>query len=74
MNRLAAGTAIALAALAIDGSLLREVVAAETGKLPAALSSSTPAASGHRSERVLSLILALEALRAAPEVLAPNGR
>ena len=72
MNRLATGMVIALAALAIDGGLLREVLAAETGKLTAALSSPIPVASGHRSERVLSLVLALEALRAAPEVMEPQ--
>ena len=69
MDRLVIGIVIALVALAIDGSLLRQVLASETGKLPAALSSPLPVASGHRSERVLSLVLALEALRAAPEVL-----
>ena len=72
MGRLAAGTVIALAILAMNGSLVRDVLAEDSQRLIAStqLSSTTPVASGSRSERVLSLLLTLEALRAAPEVLA----
>lgn len=73
MGRLAAGTVIALAVLAMNGNLVRDVLAEEGQRLIASslatLSSATPVASGPRSERVLSLLLTLEALRAAPEVL-----
>ncbi len=69
MGRLAAGTVIALAILAMNGNLVRDVLA-EQGQRPlTTLSSATPVVSGPRSERVLSLVLALEALRAAPELL-----
>ena len=71
MGRLAAGTVIALAILAMNGNLVRDVLAEDSQRLIASarLSSTTPVASGPRSERVLSLLLTLEALRAAPEVL-----
>lgn len=71
MGRLAAGTVIALAVLAMNGNLVRDVLAEDSQRLIASttLSSATPVASGRRSERVLSLVLALEALRAAPELL-----
>ena len=68
MNHLAAGKAVQFAIVAMGGSLGREVLADET-EFSAALSSPIPVASGNRSERVMSLLLALEALRAAPEVL-----
>jgi len=70
MDRLAAGIVIAAAPMAINGSFVREVQGNESPVLQPTLSSSTPVASGNRSERVLSLVLALEALRAAPGVLA----
>ena len=72
MGRLAAGTVIALAILAMNGNLVRDVLAEDSQRLTtsAQLSSTTSVASGPRSERVLSLLLTLEALRAAPEVLA----
>ena len=72
MGRLAAGMVIALAILAMNGNLVRDVLAEDSQRLIASaqLSSTTPVASGLRSERVLSLLLTLEALRAAPEVLA----
>ena len=71
MGRLAAGMVIALAILAMNGNLVRDVLAEDSQRLIASsrLSSTTPVASGLRSERVLSLLLTLEALRAAPEVL-----
>ena len=69
MGRLAAGTVIALAVLAMNGNLVRDVLAKEGQMSRATLSSATPVASGPSSERVLSLLLTLEALRAAPEVL-----
>jgi hypothetical protein len=69
MDRLASGIVIALAVLAINGGLMREVLGEERMPLQPQLSSSIPVASGLRSERVLSLVLALEALRAAPAAL-----
>jgi hypothetical protein len=69
MNRLASGIVIALAVLAINGGLLRDVLGEEPMRLQPPLSSSIPVEPGHRSERVLSLVLALEALRAAPGAL-----
>jgi len=71
MGRLAAGTVIALAILVMNGNLVRDVLAESSQRLTtsAPLSSSTPTVNGPRSERVLSLLLTLEALRAAPEVL-----
>jgi hypothetical protein len=73
MGRLAAGLVIAIAALAMNGSLVRDVLAEGSVRLGGSpvsgLSANSPAASGLRSERVLSLLLTLEALRAAPEVL-----
>lgn len=76
MGRLAAGTVIALAILAMNGNLVRDVLAEDSQRLIASttLSSATPVASGPSSERVLSLLLTLEALRAAPEVLAGPRR
>lgn len=71
MGRLAAGTVMALAILAVNGNLVRDALAESSQRLIASttLSSATPVASGPSSERVLSLLLALEALRAAPQVL-----
>ena len=73
MNRLATAIMIALAALVMNGGMLRDVMAEEAGmRLPSSateLKSQTPATSGLRSERVLSLLLTLEALRAAPGAL-----
>ena len=73
MSRIAVGVMIAIAALVIvNGGMIRQVLAEELpgSSLNApALSTTITATSGHRSERVLSLLIALEALRAAPEVL-----
>lgn len=73
MDRLATAIMIALAALVMNGGMLRDVMAEEAGMRipvpPAAEKSQMPAASGLRSERVLSLILTLEALRTAPALL-----
>ena len=73
MDRLAAAIMIALAALVMNGGMLRDVMAEEAGmRIPApqlADKSQMPAAIGLRSERVLSLILTLEALRTAPALL-----
>jgi len=72
MSRIAVGVMIAIAALVMNGGMIRQGLAEDlsrtTGGMPA-LSTSIPAPSGHRSERVLSLLIALEALRATPEVL-----
>ncbi len=72
MDRIAAALMIAIAALIINGGLVRDVLAEDLGRLPlgaSVVASDIPVASGLRSERVLSLLIALEALRAAPEVL-----
>ena len=74
MDRLAAGIMIAIAALVMNGGLVRDVLAGEAAvgagvSLQAIASSQKPVASGLRSERVLSLLLTLEALRAAPGLL-----
>ena len=76
MGRLAAGMVIALAILAMHGDLVRDVLAEDSQRLVASttLSSATPVVSGPSSERVLSLLLTLEALRAAPEVLTTPRR
>ena len=72
MDRLATGTMIALAAVLMSGSFVGDVMARETGKAPELandIKSQDPVGNGLRSERVLSLILTLEALRAAPALL-----
>jgi len=72
MSRIAVGMMIASSALVMNGGMVRQVLAEDfartVGNAPA-LSTTITATSGHRSERVLSLLIALEALRAAPEVL-----
>lgn len=73
MDKLAAGTMIAIAALLLSGGLARDVMAAEPAlraplAQPAAASQS-PVVNGPRSGRVMSLVLTLEALRAAPAIL-----
>jgi len=72
MSRIAVGVMIAIAALVMNGGMIRQVLAEDLSRAAggvSALSTTVTAASGHRSERVLSLLIALEALRAAPEVL-----
>ena len=73
MSRIAVGMMIAIAALVMmNGGFIRQVLAEDLTRTSAgaqALSTTITATSGHRSERVLSLLIALEALRAAPEVL-----
>lgn len=70
MDRLSAGVMIALAALVLSGGFMREAAAEEASvKAPAAVQSvksQVPVVNGLRSELVLSLVLTLEALRAAP--------
>jgi hypothetical protein len=75
MDRLLVGIVIAISALVLNGSLMRDVMAQEaTVGLPpaAAVASQMPAVTGPRRETVLSLVIALEALRAAPSVTAPH--
>jgi hypothetical protein len=73
MDRLAAAILIALAALVMNGGLVHDAMAEEAGlKYPAATTaqkSPAPVVTGPRGERVLSLLLTLEALRAAPGLL-----
>jgi hypothetical protein len=72
MSRIAVGMMIAIAALVmVNGGLIRQVMAKDVAGAADAsqLSTTITATSGHRSERVLSLLIALEALRAAPELL-----
>ena len=72
MSRIAVGMMIASSALVMNGGLVRQALAEDfvstAGSAPV-LSTTITATSGLRSERVLSLLIALEALRAAPEVL-----
>jgi hypothetical protein len=73
MDRLSTGIMIALAAVLMSGGFLGDALADELGvKAPqavASVKSPVPVANGLRSERVLSLLLTLEALRAAPVLL-----
>ena len=72
MDRIAAAIALALCALVMTGGSMREVMAGEAAGAATAIhapASHLPALNGQRSERVLSLILTLEALRAAPAIL-----
>lgn len=76
MDRLAAGTAIAIAALVMNGGLVRDAQAGESALNSKTevvsitpVASQTPVAHGPRSELVLSLLLTLEALRGAPTLL-----
>lgn len=69
MSRIAVGVMIAIAALVMNGGMIRQVTAEDSATGTPVLSTTITAASGHRSERVLSLLIALEALRAAPEAL-----
>jgi hypothetical protein len=72
MPRLAVALMIASAALMTNGALVKgaKAAAAETAPLP--VPSPVPATAGLSSGRVLSLLLALEALRAAPAALDPQ--
>ena len=75
MDRLAAGIIIAIAALVMSGGLVRDAQAGEAGAVRATVAETAtvkslpPAATGLRGELVLSLLLALEALRSAPGLL-----
>jgi hypothetical protein len=73
MDRLSTGIVIALAALMLSGGFVHDVMAEESGvrapELAEAVKSQAPVLNGPRSERVLSLILTLEALRTAPVLL-----
>ena len=76
MDRIATAVMIALAALVMQAGLTKGVLADSAGMrlaaAPAAQSSSPAPATGTlRSERVLSLLLTLEALRTAPDLLDP---
>ena len=76
MDRMAAGHMIAFGALVTNGSLVRDTHTVGSsrpqlshGQVDRPLKVPNPVASGLRSERVLSLLIALEALRAAPAAL-----
>lgn len=72
MDRLAAGIMIAIAALVMNGGLVRDALAGEADlgdKAQMTGTSQSTVAHGLRSERVLSLLLTLQALRAAPVLL-----
>jgi hypothetical protein len=77
VDRILTGVAIALAALLLSGGLVREAAAGEAGGKSSAATltatSQAPVVNGLRSERVLSLVLTLEALRAVP-ALVPEAR
>lgn len=75
MDRVTVGIIIALAALLMSGVFAHDALADEAGGKPAVAAlptSPAPVASGPCSERVLSLLLTLEALRAAPGLLATS--
>jgi hypothetical protein len=76
MDRLSTGIIIALATFALSGGMMRDVIAAEAAPAPQqgqTIKAPVPVVNGLRSGRVLSLLLTLEALRAAPALLAtPN--
>jgi hypothetical protein len=78
MDRILTGMIIAVAALALSGGLLRDVMAEETAAAPPVVAqivkSPVPAVNGIRSERVLSLLVTLEALRAAPVLMTSPKR
>jgi hypothetical protein len=65
MDRLATGIAIAATALLMSGGLMRDAAAATADSKP----SQVPAVQCSSGERVMSLILTLEALRTAPALL-----
>jgi hypothetical protein len=73
VDRILTGIAIALAALVMSGGFVREAAAEETGDKASAATlaatSQVPVVNGLRSERVLSLVLTLEALRAVPALV-----
>jgi hypothetical protein len=73
MDRLSTGIVIALAALMLSGGFVRDVMAEESGMrapvVAEVVKSQAPVLNGPRSERVLSLLLTLEALRTAPVLL-----
>lgn len=73
MDKLAAGIMIALAALFMSGGFARDVMAAEPAagapEAPRSAQGRMPAVDGLRGDLVVSLVLTLEALRAAPVLL-----
>jgi hypothetical protein len=74
MDRLLVGIVIALVVLITNGGLMRDVMAKDAVMPDTAPSTTSQAPVGHglRSETVLSLALALEALRATPVLLDPR--
>lgn len=73
MDRLLVGIIIAISALLLNGGLRGETMARELAGPPPAIATtaSHPEAHGFRSETVLGLVLALEALRATPALPVP---
>lgn len=76
MNSMAAGPMIADQALMTNGGQVREVLGEDRSRLQlshgrtgSSEAGQVRVVSGLRSERVLSLLIALEALRAAPAAL-----
>lgn len=73
MDRLAIGLMTAIFALLVHGGFVKDVLAEDTSRLllshgqavPSLTTS--PAITGSRSARVMSLLLTLEALRAVPD-------
>jgi hypothetical protein len=71
MDKVAVGAMIAIAALAMNGWLMRDVLAAEAPRQPPiAAPTGVAAPEGGRAERVLGLLVTLSALHAAPAALA----
>lgn len=79
MDRIATAIMIAGAALVMSGGLVRQATAEDSMRPPrleayATVKSPTPVTIGLRSDRVMSLLLLLEALRAAPATItSPKG-
>jgi hypothetical protein len=73
MPRLAVALTIAIAALMTNGALVKGAKAAPPETAPPPVPSPVPATTGPGSGRVLGLVLALEALRAAPAALDPQN-
>jgi len=81
MDQTSTGLMNARTALVLNGGLAKAALHESPARYglshgPAALQlpGETTGVTGHRSERLLTLLVALEALRAAPEVLEPAQR
>ena len=80
MDRLTAGLMIALVAFVLNGGLVKDVFAEDTSRLALSYGHTVPSlpvpptSAGSRSARVMSMLITLGALRAAPAALEPRSR